>query len=832
MSLTQYEVWNGPNTAIWGEVAVKLARTMSLAGVSLLTLSFFAAPATAQAQEGVTEAEDLNVIIVQARRREESIQDVPVTVQAVTAEDLQDYNIQQFEDIETLVPGLSLDQSANGIGTQTTLRGIAFDVNASGNNGTVEFYFNDAPISSGALFQSLFDVGQIEVLRGPQGTLRGRASPSGSITVTSRMPDLDQAGGYIEGAANDIGGWNFNGAVNVPVIGNVLALRVAGVVDENEGDRVRSINSSRQPFVKNQAIRVSARAELFDALSLFGTYTRTERKAQQFTQVESLSIADPSAPSSPLLISASDRLATQAIPPRFTQDFELYNWQAELRLFGQALNYVGSRVDQKLRSQGRGDNSGLFATGFPEALQEYGQFSATDSVATSHEIRLSNQDRIFGMFDYIVGYFNLKTDVDTGLLTPFPLFAFAPPSPGGFVTIISPTVERPSASREESFFANITAHITDSTEISAGARRITYANSAALFVNGSEVPSGRVTFDQSRETTWIYSASLSHRFSPSLMAYASFGTSWRPGGDTNAIILNSVVAPSPELASLYFPEDEESKSYEVGIKSDLMDGRLRVNLTGYYQEFENFAYFAQNVIYGGQTAQGTNGVFTATGIATGVPAKVKGVEAEVQFQVTPEWNFGAVLAYSDSEISNATVPCNDYFPNDGVPDSTANLPTFDQLDAATNGAGVAFCDVTQRAGLTSPFTATVQTEYNLPISSSIDGYVRGLATFYGNSQNDPANQLDDIDSYAIVNLYAGLRGAEGSWQDGSWEVGVYAKNIFDTFRVTQRSATPLSSSFRTLPFFASSNAVATYRGVSVTAPREFGVTARIAFGSR
>jgi iron complex outermembrane receptor protein len=163
----------------------------ALAGVSLWSL---AAPAYAQ-NAAAEEGTDDEVIIVQARRRDEAIQDVPMVVQAVTAQELNKLNIREFQDVQTLVPGLSLAQSANGIGVQTTLRGIAFDVNASGNNGTVEFYMNDAPISAGILFQSMFDVAQIEVLRGPQGTLRGRASPSGSITVTTRKPDLSEAGG-------------------------------------------------------------------------------------------------------------------------------------------------------------------------------------------------------------------------------------------------------------------------------------------------------------------------------------------------------------------------------------------------------------------------------------------------------------------------------------------------------------------------------------------------------------------------------------------------------------------------------------------------------------
>jgi iron complex outermembrane receptor protein len=165
-----------------------ITRKAALAAATALA-TYSALPAFAQnvgADEAGITSDD---IVVEARRRDESVQDVPLVVQAVTGQNLSDLNIREFRDVATLVPGLALSQSANGIGGQATIRGIAFDANASGNNGTIDFYMNDAHISSGMLMQTMFDVQQIEVLRGPQGTLRGRASPSGSITVTTTKPN-------------------------------------------------------------------------------------------------------------------------------------------------------------------------------------------------------------------------------------------------------------------------------------------------------------------------------------------------------------------------------------------------------------------------------------------------------------------------------------------------------------------------------------------------------------------------------------------------------------------------------------------------------------------
>jgi iron complex outermembrane receptor protein len=116
----------------------------------------------------------------------------------------------------------------------------------------------------------------------------------------------------------------------------------------------------------------------------------------------------------------------------------------------------------------------------------------------------------------------------------------------------------------------------------------------------------------------------------------------------------------------------------------------------------------------------------------------------------------------------------------------------------------------------------LQGEYSHPISDSMNGFVRGLMSIYGNSGNDPQNPYDRVPSYALANLYLGVRD-----QDNAWEVSVYAKNLFDTLRVTDRFSTTAVTS-RVNGTTASGN----YRLINTTDPREFGITARFAFGSR
>src|SRR6516165_5129012 len=254
--------------------------------------SFIAIASTATAQNAPAsapaaapaEGASLGEIVVTARRRSESLQEVPQTVNAVTAETLQKLNIRQFQDIQTVAPGLSLQQSKSGFQNTASLRGVTFDVNTGGQIATVATYLNDAPMQLNQVFQSMFDIGQIEILKGPQGTTRGVSAPSGAITITTHRPDLSQFGGYADVTLTDQQGRNAQGAINVPIIKDVLALRVAGLIDSNLGDGVTSIHNSIRPQAKTSAMRASVSFEPNDAFNANVTYQHLDQSLTNFQQ--------------------------------------------------------------------------------------------------------------------------------------------------------------------------------------------------------------------------------------------------------------------------------------------------------------------------------------------------------------------------------------------------------------------------------------------------------------------------------------------------------------------------------------------------------------------
>ncbi|MEW9856391.1 TonB-dependent receptor [Novosphingobium sp. M1R2S20] len=859
---------------------MKIINSLVLTGVSVLSLTAATAHAQASAdQASVVEdryqSGDLaptNEIIVSARRRAESVQDVPQTVNVVTAEQVDKLNLRSFTDIQNVVPGLQL-QSSSAFSNQATVRGIAFAPEASGNNPSVEFYLNDAPISSAFLFQTTFDFGQLELQRGPQGTLRGRASPSGAIAVTTRRPDLTEIGGYINGTYSSIDARKLEGALNLPLVPDVLAVRLAGVVDRNDASRVRTVAEDLYPdlvdggaYRRSEGWRGSVRFEPVNWASLDVMYQRLHSKGHRFEQVISESLINPAAPASTApLIGAFDRRAIDEQGSYDRQDQEVFIVNGEVRFAGQKLNYVGSWNDQDNGIIASQDNANFFSsprvnvvrrsagdpTGFDPVCQNevksqfatfttgaYNQCTHSMSERRSHELRLSSDERIGGIFDYVIGGFYDHNENPSNLTVETPVLLNPNAVPANVLTVARVAILRRGEATEKSVFGNLTAHLLDDRlEISGGLRYIDYKSDSLPTLQSSAT--GSVTCAEyanlrcnalgvgveEDENATIYTGSISYRVTPDIMVYALTGSSWRPGP---RVVGNfSTVQSEREQSFLNLPP-ERSKSYEVGVKTSFHGGRGRFNLSAFYQDFENYPFRGPPIFY--ISTNESNGV-AARSVATfnfvsPVPVEVKGVEAEASYQIMDRWSLGLNASYADGRIKNGTIACND-LNGDGIPDLSPGTPTLAQLQAAVGpGQTISQCSGIDRRATQAPkFSANVQSEYAFDVSGNTDGFVRGLYSFFGKTQNDPDNTLDNVDAYGLLNLYAGIRD-----KNGAWELAFFGKNVTREREILSVGNTLVTTTVRSI---TSAGAVTSpYRQINVTAPREFGVNLRVAFGSR
>lgn len=195
--------------------------------------------AAAPAAKPADAAPSTSEIIVTATRESRTLQQVPMSVNVVTSEQLSKLKIFDVKDISQLAPGLELT-NYGGRNNTTTLRGLTFDPD-QGTAPTVNVYYNEAVADAQTVYTALYDIKQIEVLRGPQGLLRGATAPAGSITIATERPSFTKVQANVQLTGTDRHAYNIQGAVSVP-LNEHWAVRLAGLVDGNRINQVCDVN--------------------------------------------------------------------------------------------------------------------------------------------------------------------------------------------------------------------------------------------------------------------------------------------------------------------------------------------------------------------------------------------------------------------------------------------------------------------------------------------------------------------------------------------------------------------------------------------------------------
>jgi len=829
-------------------------RNFAFATVSLLALS-----APAYASDVVTKdivqngaGNGSGDIVVEARRKSERLQDVPKSVDAVTAADLRNNNVQKFDDVASLVPGLDIQNSGNAEVQDINIRGTNFNVDTGLQDPTVQLNLNDANINGNELFQSFYDIGQIEVLRGPQGTLRGRSAPSGSITITTHKPDLYKWGGYVESTdETTVNGMREAWALNVPVISGVLAVRVAGVVDDNQGNNIRSVSTvsgtpSLYPEGSYNRIwsnRISVRFQPVESIEANVMYQRTVNRTQANLQTESTCLIDSTQPCGPgPLITVGDRLSTVNGQRETYANSDVVTANVDWHVLGQKLSYTGLYDHAFLYDQEPQDGANYFNNGsdgypgnpavytgtgfgaystFTGLQNPYSKTSLSQGDDQSHEIRLASENRIFGIFDYVIGANMIYRNT-------FNYYSGAAPIDYATSTITAHSIGN-NGNDEWSIFGNITAHPTEKLEISGGLRRL---------VDKTPV----------RSDNLVWSASASYHFDANVMAYVNAGSSFRPGGENLGLYYTPfqmfVNAPAPNPGNVgcqpipapcftyggpsafYQIAGEKATSIEVGFKSQFMDKRLTVNADYFHQAYSNYQYTTAGYIeylaaplgspYG--SANSGQGPIAAPLIGLGtasVPATIQGVEGDITYRYSHAGSIGAVFSYVDGKIDKGgLIPC----PLNSAADTHAS-----QFIGVCPGGTTSFAP---------RFEATVHADYAHPITDSITGFVRGQFTFHGATPFDVSLPYDKQPAYGILNVYWGVRSATSNW-----EATLFVQNLTNnqtrlaTFGGNINANTPGYAGQPGVPG-PTSQYSSYYTYVGMTQPRTFGLTLRYAFGSR
>ncbi len=243
------------------------SKSVLLAGASAIVMSFLGA-AHAQGEPTAAEAETLadsrrlSTVTVTAQQRVESIQDVPIAITALDPEQLERAGIADIKNLDQVAPSFNLNTSDTQSGGVTLrIRGVGTTGNNVGLESSVGVFLDGVYLSRpGIALSDLLDLEQLEILRGPQGTLFGRNTSAGALNIRSRAPNLSEYESFANLTVGNYGLYNVQAGVNLPVISDKLAVRLSGAIRERDGF-VKGLNGSESGTVDKIVLRGQALAD-------------------------------------------------------------------------------------------------------------------------------------------------------------------------------------------------------------------------------------------------------------------------------------------------------------------------------------------------------------------------------------------------------------------------------------------------------------------------------------------------------------------------------------------------------------------------------------------
>jgi len=598
-----------------------------------------AATGTAAESAGSSSAGSaLEEVVVTAQKRVSTVQDTPISIAAVSGDDLLARGVASLAALAQGTPGVSL-KSEGPSQTEIEMRGMT---SSGGNSATVGFYLDDVPLTGPASAQNghvvidpdLYDLNRIELLRGPQGTLFGSGSMGGTVRLITNQPNLTEFQGSAQSvlSGTDGGGFNHkeNLMLNIPLINDTLALRVVGSQDYTSGwiDRIVSsdlpvVGGNPDGTVRGnvQSAPVEARYPGSNAYQIYaGRVTLLWKPSDDLSITPSIfhenstqngisaydSTPGTLAHYQPFNIAEplTDRLTTYGLTINYNfPTFDLTSSTARWNRYSTQEEEASEAFNNPLEALTYASNYGLPNIGYYGANgsgPEYG-IEADPSHQFSEELRATSTGSgkaswVGGLYFsdfYSLWTFNGTTPNYTSYMD---YGTLAPAATPHWFDAYSPTTIKQYAA-----FGDLTYALSDEFKIDFGARvnRYDYRFSSCISGWGSflgaAVPSCRGLILLS-STNFDPKINATYTFSPDLMVYGTVSTGFRPGGGnalyptTPGTIWGEAFQQQGYKAGGQWPATyapDRVVSYELGEKSRFFDRRLTVNASIYYEDWEH-----------------------------------------------------------------------------------------------------------------------------------------------------------------------------------------------------------------------------------------------------
>jgi iron complex outermembrane receptor protein len=607
---------------------------------------------------------ELDEIIVTARRKSENLENVPVAVSVITAEDIRVRSITTESDLQSAVPGLLIRETADQNQFNYAIRGQSVDA-FSGSAPGVLPYVNEVQVSA-AQSSSFFDLGGIQVLKGPQGTLFGRNTTGGAVLFETASPTND-FGGYLGGRVGNEETGKVQGALNLPIVPDKVLLRIAADFNNTQG-YIRNLFSDEWLGAENSKTgRISLRilpadGWANDTVAQYGEFAGNEASALLYSVNQCGSknngyvlysatscLYSPSNPAFPLFLAAHPGAYPGGLDALEGYQRELGPWQTYLNsaddhhgFAGYATNKTTYEISPDLQVKNivgwtnslSSSTLDIDGTSYPIFQNGIGPGQDTSNYFTqqaSEELQL--QGKAFqGRLDYIVGgYYATEIDGEHLFLT---AFDFTPIFPATALQYFFQTLDRTKA-----VYAQTTYHFGGGVELTTG-YRATWENVGLDQIgglNGGTPPQNSST----EKPSW--NVTLSYQASSELLLYGATRGSWRTGGYNGAA--PPVNATASGGGDHFLPET--TKDVEIGAKFDRNTGELpvRVNLAFFNQWVDDIQRTAYLILNGNPIS-----------VTVNVPeAIVSGAELDGELRPAPWLQVGGSAAYTDARFTKADV---------------------------------------------------------------------------------------------------------------------------------------------------------------------------------
>lgn len=729
-----------------------------LGGVAIAALA--ASSASAQDANGAGETANDNVIIVTAQKRAEDVQDVPVSIVALSPAILETAGVTSGQDLTRIVPNLRIDRQSQSSATTIRVRGVG----AAGNNAidpSVAPFIDGVYLPrGGAILSSFLDVEAVEVLRGPQGTLFGRNATTGALVIRTTAPKFDDFSGEVLAEYGNFDALRFRGVINLPV-SDSFAVRAAAQFDRHDGYYHNLFDGEDYGDRKAFTGRVSARWQPSDAIDWTVRADYSSLGGDGALPAEVSSHQGPAAfinafgsvfgPFSPDVSDAFDGTFSQLM----YADMDDTQWGISSNL---DWDIGGDYTLRWIASYREWDNYQLDGDVIFTGLDLVNREGFFDTQSTSQEIQLiSPDDGLFsGLMDFVAGvyYFNedyaLGETLNLGANFCGTLVPAAAPqavkdacaaSPKGDATVLLYDQNAESIA----LFLDTNWNLTDQLKLTLGAR-YTWDDKSSSFDQALNNPfaaalrgpeTANLGFSDNRFT---YRIVLSYSPTDDLMFFANYSTGYKSGG------INSQ-GSAAALGNRRLFDSEKVEDIELGFKSTLANGAVQFNATAYRMEIEDFQ---------DRSFRDASFIITNAG-----KLRQQGIEAETRAEITNNLTFNGAVAYLDSEFLDFTGAS----PLAGC----AVLPV----------PGTASCPNPQdNTGKRAPYSPKWQLNAGLEYEQDLFSGLTGKAAVnwqYVGSHLAGGSELSEQtrqDGYSLLDARLSVTGAQDNWT-----LSLFAKNL-------------------------------------------------------